>query len=261
VLSFLDFRRNATRLRFPCIASDASRPRGSQYLIYFHSYSFGRSAGIMAEAPAVERPINILLEEIREVLLSAFGGARYGAKIRLPHALVMSLLFGGFFSTTSTNKNNDIKSILRRVVQLTVEHASNLAKFAAIYKTVLFALKLICTSSSSSSNPQRNVIVVVGQPQYSWHAAIAGAIGGYYSWGHYSAVNQQLLLYLASRVLLGAWKKLTVRRIPFPAVAALIWGAVMYLFEDDAQVLHPSLKSSMDEIYRYSSMFVGDVPR
>jgi peroxisomal membrane protein 4 len=215
-------------------------------------------------AEAVERPTNILLDEIREVLLSAFGGARYGAKIRLPHALVMSLLFGGFFSTTSTNKNNDIKCILRRVVQLTVEHASNLAKFAAIYKTVLFALKLIrisSSSSSSSSSPQRNVIVV-GQPQYSWHAAIAGAISGYYSWGHYSAVNQQLLLYLSSRVLLGAWKMLTLRRIPFPAMAAVIWGAVMYLFEDDAQVLHPSLKSSMDEIYRYSSaLYLGDVPR
>jgi peroxisomal membrane protein 4 len=226
-----------------------------------------RSVILITMAEAVERPTNILLEEIREVLLSAFGGARYGAKIRLPHALVMSLLFGGFFSTTSTNnKNNDIKGILRRVVQLTVEHASNLAKFAAIYKTVLFALKLIRISSSSSSSsssscPQRNV-TVVGQPQYSWHAAIAGAIGGYYSWGHYSAVNQQLLLYLSSRVLLGAWKKLTARRIPFPAVAALIWGAVMYLFEDDAQVLHPSLKSSMDEIYRYSStLFIGDVPR
>jgi hypothetical protein len=30
-----------------------------------------------------------------------------------------------------------------------------------------------------------------------------------------------------------------------------IWGIVMYLFEDKPGSLHPSLKSDIDEIYRY----------
>jgi peroxisomal membrane protein 4 len=215
-----------------------------------------------------ERPTHSWEEEVREVLWSAFGGARYGAKIRLPHALVMSLLFGGAaVATTPGKRQRDLASVFRKAVSLTVEHASSLAKFAAIYKTLLFAFKLLRRSLSSSSHHRKNdphSSVVVGQPQQSWDAALAGAIGGYYCWGRYSAVNQQLLLYLSSRVLLGVWKKLAgnntttrIMMIPYPMVAAMIWGAVMYLFEDDPQVLHPSLKSSMDEIYRYSSTVPG----
>jgi peroxisomal membrane protein 4 len=210
-----------------------------------------------------ERTTHSWEEEVWEVLWSAFGGARYGAKIRLPHALVMSLLFGGAAVATTPGKRQlDLESVLRKAVQLTVEHASSLAKFAAMYKTLLFAFKLLRRSLSSSSYHRKNDprSVVVGQPQHSWDAALAGAIGGYYCWGRYSAVNQQLLLYLSSRVLLGVWKKnagnsttTRIMRIPYPVVAAMIWGAVMYLFEDDPQVLHPSLKSSMDEIYRYST--------
>jgi hypothetical protein len=33
---------------------------------------------------------------------------------------------------------------------------------------------------------------------------------------------------------------------------ALIWGAVMAMYEEDPHVLHPSLASSMNEIYRPS---------
>ena len=32
----------------------------------------------------------------------------------------------------------------------------------------------------------------------------------------------------------------------------VVWGLVMVLFEESPHVLHRSLKSSMDEIYRYS---------
>jgi hypothetical protein len=36
----------------------------------------------------------------------------------------------------------------------------------------------------------------------------------------------------------------------YPFSAALVWGTVMALFEESPHVLHPSLKMSMDEIYR-----------
>jgi len=38
----------------------------------------------------------------------------------------------------------------------------------------------------------------------------------------------------------------------YPWAAAVVWGLVMALFEESPEVLHPSLKTSMDEIYRYS---------
>jgi hypothetical protein len=50
---------------------------------------------------------------------------RYGAKIRLPHAAVTTLLF---------KKNLSFTDRLRVVLKLTIEHARNLGTFAAFYK-------------------------------------------------------------------------------------------------------------------------------
>jgi hypothetical protein len=38
----------------------------------------------------------------------------------------------------------------------------------------------------------------------------------------------------------------------FAVVSALLWGVAMMLYEESPHVLNPSLKSSMDEIYRYN---------
>ena len=72
-------------------------------------------------------------------------------------------------------------------------------------------------------------------------------------WGRYSSVNYQVVLYLTSRVLVGLWKKYGVSESHprmYSLAAAAVWGVVMMLFEESPEVLHPSLKSSMDEIYR-----------
>ena len=100
-----------------------------------------------------------------------------------------------------------------------------------------------------------------GHPERSYHALVAGAVGGYLVWGRYSGVNYQIVLYLTSRVLVGLAKHLQEAYLPsdaipfhqsYPLFAAAIWGLVMMLFEEHPDVLHPSLKKSMDEIYRYS---------
>jgi len=92
-----------------------------------------------------------------------------------------------------------------------------------------------------------------GHPERAHHALLAGAIGGYCVWGRYSSVNHQVLLYLSSRVLMGLWKRSGQQAHPrlFSILAAAVWAIVMILFEESPEVLHPSLKSSMDEIYRY----------
>jgi peroxisomal membrane protein 4 len=50
-------------------------------------------------------------------------GLYYGAKVRLPHAAVMTLLF-----STGT-----LRAKLRTIASLTFQHARNLAAFVALY--------------------------------------------------------------------------------------------------------------------------------
>ena len=64
-------------------------------------------------------------EEVQAIVAAVVGGARYGVKIRIPHALIMTALFRRDLSS---------KEKIRSVLKLTMEHASNLAMFAAIYK-------------------------------------------------------------------------------------------------------------------------------
>ena len=71
-------------------------------------------------------------DEIKSIVSALVGGARYGVKIRLPHALVMTVLFRGDLSS---------KDKLKNILKLAYQHASSLAAFATIYKTILALLK------------------------------------------------------------------------------------------------------------------------
>ena len=121
----------------------------------------------------------------------------------------------------------------------------------------------IASSIPASSAP--------GLPEQPYHSFLAGAVGGYFIWGRYSGVNYQLILYLVSRILVGciklasqkgippfSWKNLTFQKT-YPWAAAGIWGTVMMLFEEYPDVLHPSLRRSMDEIYRFASFGSGNL--
>ena len=213
-----------------------------------------------------------MIAELTAIVLSLVGGARYGAKIRFPHALVMATLF--------RTRSESVVSLIRKVCKVTVEHSKNLAIFATVYKLVLAILKhgvrLIDSKASAvlrgtaagwvlpmlvqqerNKAPIHQIPPAPGLPEHPIHSFVAGAVGGYLVWGRYSSVNYQILLYLSSRVALGVWKRSQLR-LPqvvephsYPLFAALIWGTVMYLFEESPGVLHASLKRSMDEIYRY----------
>lgn len=182
--------------------------------------------------------LTIAGNEVKAVLAALYGGGRYGVKVRLPHAFIMTLLFGQGLST---------RDKLKKILRLVKEHASNLAAFAAMYKTILGAMKMV-TPGSPSRPP--------GFPEEDYHAFIAGAVGGYVVWGRYSSINYQILLYLSSRVLVALGKRLYQKfgRQPDPQLfrklSSLVWGVVMVLFEKHPDLLHPSLRSSMDEIYR-----------
>eukprot|EP00537_Pseudo-nitzschia_pungens_P005956 CAMPEP_0172362202 /NCGR_PEP_ID=MMETSP1060-20121228/5868_1 /TAXON_ID=37318 /ORGANISM="Pseudo-nitzschia pungens, Strain cf. cingulata" /LENGTH=225 /DNA_ID=CAMNT_0013084653 /DNA_START=102 /DNA_END=776 /DNA_ORIENTATION=+ len=183
---------------------------------------------------------SFLREELSAVVSALIGGATYGVKIRLPHALVMTCLF---------RKDLSSKQKIYTILNLVYEHASNLAAFATIYKLVLAALKgssrCLRQGVGPCDNPNnqtqiashglikslgRSLVALVvdgpffyvanqttrgaslrkikpGEPERPYHSLVAGATGGYLVWGRYSSVNYQIVLYLASRILIGLAKR------------------------------------------------------
>lgn len=72
----------------------------------------------------------------------------------------------------------------------------------------------------------------------------------------------QIIMYLLSRILFGL-SRLAVQKgyipqpkqDPFPLVAALVWGTVLWLFEYHRETLQPSLQSSMTYLYDDSEVW------
>jgi hypothetical protein len=63
--------------------------------------------------------------------------------------------------------------------------------------------------------------------------------------------------------MVGLWKRNNplpeaLRQRTYSIAAAAVWGLVMLLFEESPEVLHPSLKSSMDEIYRFRQASINN---
>lgn len=225
-------------------------------------------------------PIDALLDyksEFQSIAAGSLGGGRYGVKIRLPHALLMTMLF---------KRGLTAKQKLKMILKLTLDHSCSLAAFATVYKLVLLILKRASIRLHANRNEFNRLGYVVasilvdgptygrslfprppGLPERPQHAAIAGAVGGYLIWGKYNSINYQVLLYLTSRVIVGlaslgrergvtpfSWDMMTFQNI-YPIKAAAVWGAVMVMFETYPHVLHPSLRSSMNDIYRYPFPF------
>jgi peroxisomal membrane protein 4 len=235
---------------------------------------------MMSSSTSTSTVLHHLSDEVSAILGALVGGAKYGIKIRLPHALVMTLLF---------KRDLTSKEKIRSISKLVLEHASNLAAFATIYKSILAAFKWSSRYLRQHPTNERNLgrmflrLIVdgpfhkgthnlpasmAGHPERPYHSLIAGACGGYMVWGRYSSVNHQIVLYLTSRVLVGlvkrAWEHVhgkphhdntssSILQHPkiYPSMAAAVWGLVMVLFEESPHVLHKSLKASMDEIYRF----------
>jgi hypothetical protein len=144
------------------------------------------------------------------VVSAARQGASYGARIRLPHAFVMTVLF----------QKGTWESKIRRIVEMALVHGRNLAMYAATYKALLALLAAFSSPASSptshlptgrltqpgllptgsASSPlhppspsgSQSAISPPGRPTASWHPLVAGGIGGYVVWGAYSGVNYQV---------------------------------------------------------------------
>ncbi|XP_056122036.1 peroxisomal membrane protein 4 [Rhinichthys klamathensis goyatoka] len=166
------------------------------------------------------------------VLKGFRNGAVYGAKIRAPHALVMTFLF----------RSGSLREKFRAIAQATFTHSRNLACFVFTYKG-LQAL-------------QQHV---QGKPLQS-HSFLAACLGGWLVFGENNNINSQINMYLLSRILF-ALSRLAVekglipqpKKDPFPLFATLVWGVVLWLFEYHPHTLQPSLQSSMNYLYHDSN--------
>ncbi|KAI7903585.1 Tim17/Tim22/Tim23/Pmp24 family-domain-containing protein [Cokeromyces recurvatus] len=169
--------------------------------------------------------------DLLSILKGFRNGVVYGAKVRFPHALVMTILF----------KTGSVESKAKGIFRATKQHAQNLGTFAAIYKTLMIV--------------QRRFN---GNKEASIHPFIAGIIGGYYVFGENNSINQQIILYLFSRVVLALVKVPVKRQVvdapqhTYPVFAAVVWGLVMWLFRHETDTVQPSLRASMEYIYRDS---------
>ncbi|KAI8370009.1 peroxisomal membrane protein 4-like protein [Blakeslea trispora] len=169
--------------------------------------------------------------DLFSILKGCRNGIVYGTKVRFPHALVMTVLF----------KTDSLENKVKGILMATKQHAQNLGLFATIYKTLMIVQKKLN-----------------GDKEASVHPFIAGVIGGYYVFGENNSINQQIILYLFSRAVLAMVKVPVQRQImnapehTYPVFAAVVWGVIMWLFRHETETVQPSLRASMQYIYRDS---------
>lgn len=183
--------------------------------------------------------------EILAILKAARNGAVYGAKVRFPHALVITFLFR---SGTNREKLTEIFKAVRA-------HASNLASYAIIYKIAMLCLKYMVLESGKEG---------------SYDTFIAGLIGGYFVFGRrdkrgkVSPVSKQIVIFVFARACLSIAQVLNdpstgiiesqqlsdkISHHAWPIFAALTWGSIMWLFRWYPKTVQTGLRSSMDYIY------------
>ncbi|RUS29507.1 Tim17/Tim22/Tim23/Pmp24 family-domain-containing protein [Jimgerdemannia flammicorona] len=236
---------------------------------------------------------NFVLDPNHREFLSLVKGARngvvYGAKVRFPHALVMSFLF----------RDASLKEHVKFIYKATKQHAKNLGSFVFIYKTLMLLQK------KANADKEANL-----------HPFIAGVIGGYIVFGENNNINNQvgirsgkgarrlrkwlgeclnaaiavflyiyfllhvgllhlshffffffdlfspvytlslqMVLYLFSRIMVGLAKMPVKHKLieappqTFSVFAAVVWGIVMWQFWHEREVLQPSLQGSMQYLY------------
>uniref|UniRef100_A0A7S2WN42 Peroxisomal membrane protein 4 n=1 Tax=Mucochytrium quahogii TaxID=96639 RepID=A0A7S2WN42_9STRA len=191
-------------------------------------------------------------DEVRFAALSIWRGFRqglfYGTKIRLPHALVMTLLF---------RRNADIRKMIDPIAKLTWEHSRNLALFVGLYKALLAVSRIVrLWLGDKLETPP-------GVPVNQLDSFIAASFVGHFIWGRYTSVNSQIVMYLFTRVVIAMCKVAAAKGYkPFssyqfeqvyPWFASLTWGLVLWLYEYHPKTLQTSLFNSMDVLYHDSN--------
>lgn len=204
----------------------------------------------MSRVEAVKKALESVIlnpkyADILAILKGARNGAVYGAKVRFPHALVMIVLF----------RSGTLREKMTLILKATRTHAQNLAKYAAVYKFTMLALKHMGSTPGKES---------------PYDAFFAGLLGGYLVFGrrskkgHVSSVSKQICIFVFARATLAAAQLLIEPQVgiikspqlskkishdAWPVFAALTWASMMWLFRWHPDTVQSGLRSSMDYIY------------
>ncbi|CCX10208.1 Tim17/Tim22/Tim23/Pmp24 family-domain-containing protein [Pyronema domesticum] len=197
---------------------------------------------------ALESAVNtFLLDPVNHDILVLLKGLRnglvYGTKIRFPHALVMVLLF----------RSGTFREKFSTILTLTKNHAKTLGSFVLTYKSAMLFLRHL-----------------TGGKEEGHHSFLAGLLGGYlvFGRGKQTSVNQQIVMYVFARVVMGM-AKLSVKKgiVPdpngvvsnnaHPVFAAMSWACVMWLFRWHPDVVQSSLRTSMVYLYNNAETWDG----
>lgn len=182
--------------------------------------------------------------DILTLAKAAKNGAVFGAKVRFPHALATVMMFG----------QGGLLSRLAVVLQLTRQHSKILALYACAYKAVMVLLR-----NSFSNGKEMN-----------YYPAIAGGLAGAFVFGSRNPVNEQLVMYAASRgmatVVIPRIKKALKStgtklqhaqsaplasnpNLNFRIFATISWSFAMYLYTNQRSRMGTGLVSTMDYLY------------
>ena len=148
-------------------------------------------------------------DELRFAALSVWRGFRQGAyqgaKIRLPHAFVLS-----FINNRPAEWNSKtVREFADRVAAPTYEHLRNLGLFVGFYKLALAIGRLIRVGLGDK------LAAKPGLPVYGFDAFLAGGLVGHFVWARAGGlVNSQIVMYLTVRVLMGLAKLLSKQGYP-----------------------------------------------
>ncbi|CCG81705.1 putative Peroxisomal membrane protein [Taphrina deformans PYCC 5710] len=184
--------------------------------------------------------------DVLAILKGFRNGLVYGAKIRAPHATVMVFLFRG----------GTLRQKLNAIFTATSQHALNLARYVTIYKTCLLILRKLRNGKGRKPD-----------------SVIAGLIGGYVVFGESNSINQQIVLYVFSRIVIGFTRVLMIsdvgtrspaltglsipqlETVAWPLFASTCWASVMFLHDWYPETLQSSLANSMRYLYNESDQW------
>uniref|UniRef100_A0A914WQ07 Peroxisomal membrane protein 4 n=1 Tax=Plectus sambesii TaxID=2011161 RepID=A0A914WQ07_9BILA len=190
---------------------------------------------VVGGAELIKQLNAIIADKDYHWILAAVKGFRnglvYGARIRFPHALVITFLFG----------KGTVRQKLITIVRHTRTHAWNLGKFAFTYKFCCGGLNAL-----------------FGDDKAGWQILLAGFIAANFQLHEMNAINSQILFYLLPRGIFGLFRLiskkgwispgLTQKRV-FPYVNACVLSFCLWLFFYDPDVLQPSVIASFEYLY------------
>lgn len=175
------------------------------------------------------------IDDVLKIIKGTSNGLAYGARVRFMHSLIMSILF----------MKGSIVSRVRMILKMTAEHSLRLGAFVFVYKTVQMLLRKLEGRTSAL------------------HNFIAGVLGSFViNFDGDTPVNQQITLYIISRVILGGGKSMQKRGyLPqfnlFKFISVTSWACVMLIYAWNKKNLQPSMAQSMDFLYLQSDKYHG----